>query len=1315
MELLFCSVRVKFGYLTGEQIHAPNILRLKLIDFRKRDSNGPPKKYATSSSLCLQTLFPVGQELLVNTRKAESEVVDMQATAVWPKYTEIPDYEIRIEKLDEELEKMNEICQLKNLVPICINGLDPVGSLNIWSASVRQIIDEEWGVVEIKSVPRDGKREFSLRFLSFFHKHDVWVEEGVRVGDNHFFKKKPLGDIVELQQPVDVVTRSIIREKGLAIKKVVGSNVEMQAICVSLKPGSIPEGAPRGTRVEGGPGALGGTNRGETPFMFKKGLNHELNVKLAQYFQAIGKTCSNVDPNLVIKLEDTKLSTTLDEKRINSNKEIEKKVHKLTEDSMKTTISSSHKSNKVAVTVDSQNNVVEERHVRPAVKLFEKLSNSTARVKEYVSASVGLLENLTKDWLCLFQTSDCVLTEGSKPQHLYPVGTKVQINANLLDACQQIQYIASCVWIKSENALILPNNVEQSMISTAKKAIYNELNEKISHLDMKVGKVYKILDDNFGIIKQNSKMVLFDTCDFWTTEEGTAAQSGKSLHSLVSVGDSINFHAAWIQSSNITGIAYLATAVWLVNPSPFPAGRCPVAIRRDKIHPDKVKIYEVVSRCSALQEENPALQEEKSTLQQVKHTKTTHCSTGVCKTKVYDQKGYVKVAFKFKGSSELVAAIVEFDKKNFAFYLANSAVETHEKTKICIPDTKVYFSAVPIESDENVPTSVSHIATAVSHIHHKMPLNKDVDKIIEKAKESWKSFNDGKSELHTFKDQESQIVTIDVFNDTRGKLSSTVDCFPTGRLVCMFDENAGILEDHIRELAYFETTDLNLPEDLNLKDIVIVMTRCRDVTIRFQATRVLDGPVKMIVHDGTVSISSNIERYFSELQVKKSRVVMKPRSFTSEKVSRAVNCMELFKKDKFLTPDYIIDSGNYRSTLGKSRRYSSFNPSSSIYPINKSPVRSTSEVCSIVKHSGKVMAVLNDSFGLLQFTQDKIKQSYCLFDTFDLYLEGGKSAAQSNKSVADVLELNMSVYFHACEILPDCPVSWLATGVWCHDKASQPKPVPYNKITKEKKIVFKKVAETCKILVKNGAKSTNAVGSAEKSATPWGCSVEDTEITATKKEEAVKNGKTSNESKCNMKEGLTQPLSKASESLSTTHEESIGERNDVKSICASQKIKNDGLLSAEGINEILETSVKKEELADLVKNNEESLRPEEICSTNASSCSSQVLVLPERLTDQTTSAIILNKLDEKMVIFTLDYPAGTKALLHRDRLWLPGNQDMEESPGLEAMVDKQVTIHARRVEGYEEFDYQVCCISFQSLRSYLYSNLGFICFFCFHY
>merc|ERR1712098_558021 len=42
----------------------------------------------------------------------------------------------------------------------------------------------------------------------------------------------------------------------------------------------------------------------------------------------------------------------------------------------------------------------------------------------------------------------------------------------------------------------------------------------------------------------------------------------------------------------------------------------------------------------------------------------------------------------------------------------------------------------------------------------------------------------------------------------------------------------GILEDQQRGLAYFEVSDTNLPSVLNLKDIILVMSRCRDVAIR---------------------------------------------------------------------------------------------------------------------------------------------------------------------------------------------------------------------------------------------------------------------------------------------------------------------------------------------------------------------------------------------------------------------------------------------------------------------------------------------------
>ena len=61
----------------------------------------------------------------------------------------------------------------------------------------------------------------------------------------------------------------------------------------------------------------------------------------------------------------------------------------------------------------------------------------------------------------------------------------------------------------------------------------------------------------------------------------------------------------------------------------------------------------------------------------------------------------------------------------------------------------------------------------------------------------------------------------------------------------MLSEEAGILEDHRRELAYFEKSDLNLPAEY-----------------------------------GTVTVSSNIGRYFPEIDLKKSRICMKPNSLS---------------------------------------------------------------------------------------------------------------------------------------------------------------------------------------------------------------------------------------------------------------------------------------------------------------------------------------------------------------------------------------------------------------------------------------------------
>ena len=123
---------------------------------RKSDVNGPPILYVDSNlDTSLQSLFPVGKEVMVNARRVRSHLVELQATVVWPKYTEIPQHKLKPSKLNEDMVSFHQNCRLDKLVPVCINGLPPVGSLNIWSARVKEILDDEFGVIEVTSEPRD--------------------------------------------------------------------------------------------------------------------------------------------------------------------------------------------------------------------------------------------------------------------------------------------------------------------------------------------------------------------------------------------------------------------------------------------------------------------------------------------------------------------------------------------------------------------------------------------------------------------------------------------------------------------------------------------------------------------------------------------------------------------------------------------------------------------------------------------------------------------------------------------------------------------------------------------------------------------------------------------------------------------------------------------------------------------------------------------------------------------------------------------------------------------------------------------------------
>ena len=70
----------------------------------------------------------------------------------------------------------------------------------------------------------------------------------------------------------------------------------------------------------------------------------------------------------------------------------------------------------------------------------------------------------------------------------------------------------------------------------------------------------------------------------------------------------------------------------------------------------------------------------------------------------------------------------------------------------------------------------------------------------------------------------------------------------------------------------------------------------------------------------------------------------------------------------------------------------------------KSKLPNTKALEEVKQGKGHLASILNSSFGLIRFGA-----SFCLFDTFDLFLETGKTAAQSRLTVTNCLTVGMEV------------------------------------------------------------------------------------------------------------------------------------------------------------------------------------------------------------------------------------------------------------------------------------------------------------------
>lgn len=169
------------------------------------------------------------------------------------------------------------------------------------------------------------------------------------------------------------------------------------------------------------------------------------------------------------------------------------------------------------------------------------------QVREHPNSYCFIAENFERTWKCFIPASRVVapLQDGSFV-HAYPLASAIHFNAVLIDERNPVQYMATIVWSKRD---VLPNAAELARRDVAPEShllqVYRKYLDGLRdpaagvnavaspYYESAEAKVFKLLDDNFGVLEVKDRLVLFDTCDFWLDQFVTADKVTELLLSVL--------------------------------------------------------------------------------------------------------------------------------------------------------------------------------------------------------------------------------------------------------------------------------------------------------------------------------------------------------------------------------------------------------------------------------------------------------------------------------------------------------------------------------------------------------------------------------------------------------------------------------------------------------------------------------------------------------------------------------------------------------------------------------------------------------------
>lgn len=241
-----------------------------------------------------------------------------------------------------------------------------------------------------------------------------------------------------------------------------------------------------------------------------------------------------------------------------------------------------------------------------------KLINVTTKVIQHIRSDTCIVEELNGSWKCVIFIDNTVMPSGIMGNFdlraIFPMNSQVMVNAELINPDKAIQYIATLAW--NQTSAMNPNELDRNIteshymryydvidtmgkvLDTVSKLSFNKGSNKDLLLS-KPGKVFQILDQNFGLLEIDEGLVLFDTCDFFLSPDLSADKAGKGLDQVVAVGAKIMTHACLIDNS--LKIPYLATSVWVYDNHHFNTlNKFPNPIKRSDVHSQKIDNFRTV-------------------------------------------------------------------------------------------------------------------------------------------------------------------------------------------------------------------------------------------------------------------------------------------------------------------------------------------------------------------------------------------------------------------------------------------------------------------------------------------------------------------------------------------------------------------------------------------------------------------------------------------------------------------------------------------------------------------------------------------------